>query len=99
MPVFSVRASYHVDHVFCRVGVGRAGSVVSTEVLLDSRCVVTDVTEVDSLATLCEKQKSIELSEQKGGRLMDGDQNGLTNVGELAKETNSVESGLTVQSS
>jgi hypothetical protein len=30
---------------------------------------------------------------------MDGDQDGLTNVGELAKETNSVESGLTVQSS
>jgi hypothetical protein len=39
------------------------------------------------------------LSEKEGGWLMDSDQDGLANVGELAKESDSIESGLAVQSS
>ena len=99
MPVFTVRASYHVDHVFRRVGARRARSVVAAKVFFDSSRVVTNVTEVDGLATLCKEQKGIELSEKEGGWLMDSDQDGLANVGELAKESDSIESGLAVQSS
>jgi hypothetical protein len=85
--------------VFRRVGARRARSVVSAKVFFDSSRVVTNVTEVDGLATLCKEQKGIELSEKEGGWLMDSDQDGLANVGELAKESDSIESGLAVQSS
>jgi hypothetical protein len=85
--------------VFCRIGARRAWSIVSAEVFLDSSSVVANVTEVDGLSTLCKKQKSVKLGEEQSGRLMDRYQDGLANVGELAKESNSIESGLTIQTS
>lgn len=99
MPIFTLCTCNHVDHVFCWVGTRRAWRIVSLKVFLDGRSVVPDVTEVDGLAALCEKQKSVELGEEQSGRLMNGNQDGLADVGKLAKESNGVESGLAVQTS
>lgn len=99
MPVFAVGSSNDVDHVLCRVGSWWAGSIISTEVISDGRRIVTDVTKVNSLTALGEQQECVELSKEEGGRLVDGDQDGLANISKLAKETNSIECGLTIQSS
>ena len=39
-----------------------------------------------SFSTLAQEQKSVELLEQDGGRLMDGTKDSLTIVGQFAKE-------------
>ena len=76
------------------LGTGRA---VLGEVVLDGLRVVADLAEVDRLAALGEKQEGVELGEELLGRLVDSDEDGLADVGELAEETDGVVGGLAIE--
>lgn len=63
-----------VDHVFSGVTSGRTGRAGPFEVIFDGRGLVTDRTVVDRLAPSSEKEQVVELVEQRGTRLMDGNE-------------------------
>lgn len=64
----------NVDHVFSWVTSGRTRRAGTFEVIFDGRGLVTDRTVVDRLASPSEKEQVVELVEQRGTRLMDGNQ-------------------------
>ncbi|CAM6000823.1 unnamed protein product, partial [Sphagnum balticum] len=49
-------------------------------VFLELCCVLTNVSEIHRLSTLGEKEQTVKLEEELGTRLMDGDEDGLTNI-------------------
>lgn len=90
-------AGAHLDDKFSWVNVFRAVSIVLGKVVLNHRSIIADISKVDSLAALSKKEKSVELSKERCRWLMNGDEDCLADVGELAKETNSLEGGLPVK--
>ena len=63
---------------------------MTRKVFTDSLRVLTDIPEINCLATCLKEQKSIEALEQERGRLVNCAKNGLTLVGELTQETDQV---------
>lgn len=91
MPVRSLSRRSSIDnfeHEFSRVLIVLAvSSTIGLEVVKKCSGVLSDITEVDSLTTLCQKEKAVELLEKDGTRLMNGTEDSLTGVGELAEES------------
>lgn len=48
-------------------------------------------------STSSQEQQSVELIKEKGRRLMNGDEHGLSSIGELSEESKDVERGLSVK--
>ncbi len=59
--------------------------------------VFANVPEVDGLSSTLEQEQSVEIFEKDGVGLMDRAQDCLTGCSQLSKETDDVESALTVQ--
>jgi hypothetical protein len=80
-----------LKHELGGVGVGRAGRSVPLQVLFP------DVSEVDALSPSLEEEESVEILEEKGVGLMDGAEDRLAGGGELSKESDDIEGGLSVE--
>lgn len=98
-PVLALRQGSRddVDHELGRVVVGVRLDAVSGKVLLHLGTVLSEVAEVDRVATSSEKQESVELVEEKSGRLVDSDEHGLSLVGKLSEEPENVVRALSVK--
>lgn len=101
MPVRSLSGRSSVDdleHKFCRVlFIVTVSSTVILEVIKQSSGVLADVAKVHSLTTLSQEQETVKFLEQDGTGLMDSTEDGLTGVGELAKEGTDGPSALGIQ--
>jgi hypothetical protein len=90
MPVRSLSLRSSIDdfeHEFSRVLVVFAvSSSVGLEVVEKCSGVLSNFTKVNSLTTLCQEEKAVELLEKDGTRLMDSTEDSLTGVGEFAEE-------------
>ena len=58
---------------------------------------MTQITEVDGLTTIAEKQQTVETLEQQRRRLVNSTQDGLTLGSQFPKETDEIPSALTVK--
>ena len=82
-----VFAASDLKHVLSRILILSARScAVVGEVVQEGARVWSDVSEVNSLTTLAKEEKSVELLEQNGRGLMDGTENSLAVISQLAKE-------------
>lgn len=102
VPVRSLSRRSSVDdleHEFSRVLVIlTVSSSIGLEVVKKCSGVLSDITEVDSLTALCQEEKAIEFLEKNSAGLMDGTENSLAGVGELAEEGADGPGTLRVQS-
>ena len=86
------------QHVFCRILlVVAVSSTVALEIVQHGTRVLSNGSKVYSMSTLCEEQKTVECLEEDGARLMDGTEDSLTVVGQLAKEGADSPGGLRVE--
>jgi hypothetical protein len=75
-------------HNFSRIFIAtELSGAISLEVFRQNMGVFANVAVVNSLSSLSEEQKVVELLEQDGGWLMDSAKNSLSIVGKLAKKS------------
>ena len=89
--------SYGIEHELGRVDVGRAERAVTGEVVAEDVAVGADVTEVDGFAATLEQEELVEGLNEQRGRLVDGTEDGLAVVCELAQEADEVPCALTIK--
>jgi len=89
---------YNLQHIFCRVLlIITVPSAIGLEVVQHGARVLANVSEVDGLATLRKEEKTIECLKEDSARLVNGTENSLTIVGELAEECTNSPGGLRVE--
>lgn len=99
VPVLALRerAGNDVNHVLGGIDLLGARSAVATKVVLDRLGMFANIAKVDRLAALGEEKEGIELGEQLGRGLVDGDEDGLADGSKLSKEADRVVRRLTIE--
>lgn len=91
VPIFAPGVGSVIDnleHVLSGVLlVTASASAVALEIVEKGAGVVADITKVDSLTAAGEEEQAVELLEEDGAGLMDGAEDGLTGIGQLAEES------------
>ena len=97
-PVTICLFSADVEHIFGRVCViVTFVSAIPFEVIKESSRVLSNVAEVDGLASSHQEEKSVKFLEENSGRLMDRAENSLSRVRQFAEECNDRPSTLRVK--
>lgn len=88
----------YLQHVLCRIlFVATLPGTIGFEIIQKFAGILSDLAEVDGLATLGEKQEAVEFLKENGAGLMNGAKDSLACIGQFTEEGANCPRALTVE--